>query len=182
MEEKKRNWKTKKKTKKKEKKHIKIFILYCCSLVRADLCDSLCTIFLKKTVCVICLFAALDCWSRIGTIPPWCCCTDHILSPFLSLSLARSLALIFHFVSAFFSTGQARQNEANSSQLSIKKSCHFVYYLLVSFSFTRFENRLKYNQQYIMCVMQTRFLIPFLPKYFIKFVPVEAIQQIGYNL
>ena len=181
MEEKKRNWKTKKKTKKKEKKHIKIFILYCCSLVRADLCDSLCTIFLKKTVCVICLFAALDCWSRIGTIPPWCCCTDHILSPFLSLSLARSLSFFILFPLSFRQAKPVRTKPIPPN-CPFKKSCHFVYYLLVSFSFTRFENRLKYNQQYIMCVMQTIFLIPFLPKYFIKFVPVEAIQQIGYNL
>lgn len=78
----------KKNKEKKKKKHIKIFILYCCSLVRVDLCDSLCTIF-KNRVCYmpICRSGMMSC---IGAIPPWCCCTDHILSPFLSPSLARS--------------------------------------------------------------------------------------------
>ena len=180
MEEKKRNWKTKKKTKKKEKKHIKIFILYCCSLVRADLCDSLCTIFLKKTVCVICLFAALDCWSRIGTIPPWCCCTDHILSPFLSLSLARSLSFFILFPLSF---RQAKPVRTKRIPPNCPLKNRVILFIIYSSLFRLHDLKIDWNTtNNTLRVMQTRFLIPFLPKYFIKFVPVEAIQQIGYNL
>ena len=180
MEEKNEIERRRKRQKKRKKAHQDIYLVLLFVSESGSLWFALYHFFKENRVCYmpICRSGLLEPnWHDPALVLLY---RSHSIS--FPLSFSRSLALIFHFVSAFFSTGQARQNEANSSQLSIKKSCHFVYYLLVSFSFTRFENRLKYNQQYIMCVMQTIFLIPFLPKYFIKFVPVEAIQQIGYNL
>ena len=149
MEEKNEIERRRKRQKKRKKAHQDIYLVLLFVSESGSLRFALYHFFKENRVCYmpICRSGLLEPnWHDPALVLLY---RSHSIS--FPLSLSRSLALIFHFVSAFFSTGQARQNEANSSQLSIKKSCHFVYYLLVSFSFTRFENRLKYNQQYITC-------------------------------